>query len=88
MNYVYYLTSFNDLKQKVKNNENDYYERDFYALIDEINAELPQITERVFNHPKYNFMPTKEVPESLLLNNLEILIEDIDTYVKKRRIQF
>jgi hypothetical protein len=80
-----YKKYFKDLKEKVKEDENNFEERDFYSLIERIDFEIPNISERVFNHPKYNYEPTKEVPESILLDQFEKLKKHIEKYVKERQ---
>jgi hypothetical protein len=84
MTVEYYLKSFKELKEKVKEDENNFEERDFYSLIEEIELEITYLSERVFDHPKYDFEPTKEEPESIILDKLEKLKSKIEKYVKKR----
>jgi hypothetical protein len=82
MTVEYYLKSFKELKEKVKEDENNFEERDFYSLIEDIKEENRYLFEQAENHPKYNFVPTKDVPESISLEILEKLIIEIESYIK------
>lgn len=69
-------------KLKEKEDENNFDERDFYSLIEDIKEENQYLFQQAEKHPKYNFVPTKEVPESISLEILEKLIIEIESYIK------
>jgi hypothetical protein len=83
MKAEYYIDSFKELKEKVKEDENNFDEREFYFLIEEIEAETQYLFEQAEKHPKYNFEPTQEVPESITLDALEKLVIKIKKFIKK-----
>jgi hypothetical protein len=82
MTIEYYLESFIDLKEKAKEDDNNFDDTEFHYLIEEIQNEISCVSERVFDHPKYNLSPTKEVPESIALDALEKLVVKIKIFIK------
>lgn len=52
--------------------------------MEQIDFQISTLTERVFNHPKYDFKPTKDVPESIELDNLEKLKIEISAFIIKQ----
>ena len=79
-----YKKEFTELKEKVKEDESNYDEREFYTIIEQIDFDIEDLSERVFNHPKYNFRPTKDVPESIELYSLEKLKIKILAFITMR----
>ncbi|QXP70752.1 hypothetical protein H0I29_01255 [Polaribacter sp. R2A056_3_33] len=73
--------AFNQLKEK----NSEIEERDFYELINEIKYDTEYLFEQAEKHPKYNFVPTEEVPASIELDKLEKLIKKIEKFVKGTR---
>ncbi|MDD7914106.1 hypothetical protein H9I45_00840 [Polaribacter haliotis] len=79
----YHLQSFKELKEKVKEDDTNFDDTEFHYLIEEIEQEISDVSERVFDHPKYNLIPTTEVPESITLDALEKLVIEIKRFIKK-----
>lgn len=79
-----YEKEFELLKEKVKANSDSISEQDFYNLENKIDRDFHLLLDIVFKHPKYNFKPTAEVPESLELEKLKVLSDKIERYLKKK----
>jgi hypothetical protein len=72
-----YLEKYQKAFNKLKEIESDFEEGEFYDLIDEIKSDTQYLFEQAEKHPKYRFVPTKEVPASVELEKLENLIKEI-----------
>ena len=79
-----YEKRFEKLKHKWEQDEDSLFAEDFYAITNEMESEKMGLTDRVFEHPKYKYRESLDVPESIELGKLERLEEAIDRFVKKR----
>ena len=80
-----YFENHNKSFDKLKENKSDFEERDLYSLIEEIEPDIEYLFDQAEKHPKYNFVPTEEVPASMELEKLEKLKKEIEKFIKESR---